>query len=156
MATGCVYELGVADLLNSEFGTRTASNWYIGLVVATPTIAQTDTYSTLGTHITEVAYNSASGYTNATRIQWAPGAAVPGSTTTITNAATINFTMGASFVTATIWGIVITNFPTTSGGVGNPLLAACWIFGGSGPVSVAANDTLAVTVQFTGQSTSTT
>lgn len=132
-----IVDQGLNHILNTEFHAGVAiTAWYIGLIdnASFSALANADVMTS------HAGWIESSAYSETTRPQWTCGAAASRS---ITNAATVNFTINA---TATIKGIFIVSDSTKGGTAGTLWSTAA--FGTT--VSVASGDVLKVTYSLSG------
>lgn len=132
-----ITDVGLNHILDTQFNGGTAvTTWYAALIdnASFSALAAGDTMAS------HTGWIEATTYDEATRPEWTAGAA---SARSITNAATVDFTINA---TKTIQGIFITSNNTKGGTTGTLWSTAA--FGST--VSVADGDTLKVTYTLSG------
>lgn len=131
-APNAIVTEGVHHMMETEFRSGAGSApWYIGLVDN----SGWTTWAAADTMAVHAGWTESVVYSNSYRPQWTCGAAT---LRTITNAATVDFTVNAA---ATLKGLFITNEHTKSGTTGTMWSEAAF----SSTVTVANGDTLKVT-----------
>ena len=132
-----IVDVGMNHILDTQFhGSAAVSPWYISLVdnAAWSAFANADTMAAHAGWAESVAY------TEANRVEWTEGAAA---TRSITNAATVDFSINA---TVTFKGIFVTSDNTKSGTIGTLWSTAAF----ASTVSAVSGDTLKITYTVSG------
>lgn len=129
-----IVDTGLNQLLDS--GLANAGPWYIGLTDGAPTVAAADTMAS------HAGWSEVSGYDEAGRQVWSPGAV--SSKAVNNNASAAQFTITNN--STTIGGAFLADNATKGGGTG--LLFAAGAFD-QGDVTLSAGSTITVTAEFT-------
>lgn len=132
-----IVDVGLNHILETEFnGGTPITAWYIGLI-NNASFSALSNADTMGSH---AGWIEATAYDEATRPEWTAGTAASRS---ITNAATVDFSINA---TITLKGIFITSVSTKSGTTGTLWSTAAF----ASNVSAVNGDTLKVTYTVSG------